>query len=155
MSMRFFLKQTVFPIVVGVVIFIPILGCLLFLSVVVEYTMPIPLGYSAKNILIKVIIPFGLFAVWFGIMRYIFGSSVEGTTSFSRFVHVLFLGFIGIVVGVLVQLIGFIVDAVLLYVFQQRSSHAIISGICTAAEVLVWGYSMYKLFVFTRRDRQA
>ena len=153
MSMRLFLIHIVFPIVVGIVIFVPIFCCTWFLWLMVGFSQPL-MDPRFVTILVHLIIPAGMLAVWLGIMFYIFGTSGEGTTSFSRFVHVLYLGIIGIVVAVLVQFLGYIVDEVLLFVFQQRLSLAILGGICTIAKLLAWVYSMCKLSVFTNLERQ-
>ena len=154
MSMRLFLERFAFLIVVGVVNFIPIFCCACFLWIMVGF-MSADFTPAIYSILKDFIIPAGMLAVWIGIMRYIFGSSGEGTTSFFRFSHVIYLWVIGIVLAVPVHYFGFIVDAVLLFVFQQRLSFTTLVRICITAKALVWGYSMCKLFVFTKRDRQA
>ena len=154
MSVKRVLECIVFPIVAGFVIFIPIFICTWFLWLLVGFSQPL-MDPRFVTVLTYLIIPAGMFAVWIGIMRYIFGSRGKGTTSFFRFAYVLYLAIKGIVLWFSMQFLGFILDMMLLFVFQQHVSLGILSGICNTAKLLAWVYLMRKLPVFTKRDRQA
>ena len=104
-SLKRLLVHIVFPIAAGIVIFIPIFICTWFLWLLVGFSQPL-MDSRFVTILVHLIIPAGMLAVWVGMMRYIFGSKGDGETPFSRFAYTLYLGIVGIALFFSIQVLG-------------------------------------------------